>query len=135
VAELSPQDLATIERGRRAFVNRNRDGFLATLDPNIVIENLVDWPGPLRMEGTDDVWDGYADFFDQFESFDMEYANVEKVGETVLIDVHCHLTGLASGVPSELLWTLAGGFDSQAQRFTSIHWFHTHEEAVAWMSA
>jgi hypothetical protein len=41
----------------------------------------------------------------------------------------------AVAAPGELLWTLAGRFDSQAQQFTRVHWFHTHDEAVAWIDA
>jgi hypothetical protein len=134
MADLPPEDLATIERGRRAFVNRNRDVFLATLDPNIVVENLSDWPGPSRVQGSAEVWDNYADVFDQFDVFDMQYPTVEKVGDAVVIEVHCELTGLGSGAPAELRWTMAGEFDSRTQRFTSVRWFHSRAEAIASLS-
>lgn len=132
MAELSAEDLATIERGRRAFVARDRDEFLATLDPDVVVHTLPDWPGDLRLEGAAAAWDAYDDFFGQFDSVNMEYLKVEKLGNLVFLDVHCELAGLSSGTPGTLLWTLAGEFDSAAQRFKSVRWFHSHDEAVAW---
>jgi hypothetical protein len=117
------------------MVAGDREAWLANFGPTYFAELLPDWPGPSRVDGPEAAWAAYTDFFDQFDSATYEILNVEKNGDFTLIDIRCQLVGVASGAPAELLWTVVGEFDAEAQAYTSARWFHTRDDAFQWMAA
>jgi hypothetical protein len=130
--EPTREELAVLERQRRAFITGDRELWLSAVDPNLVSEFLRDWPGVLRVESAAAAWDEYQGFFEPFETFALEYRNIERSGQFTVIDVRVELVGRASGAPMELLWTIVGEFDPMSQRFTrTMRWFHTRDEATA----
>ena len=133
MAEPTPEEWAVLERERHAFFAGDREAWLASVAPGYVADLLPDWPGPVRVEGPEAAWDAYIDFFAQFDSAKFEYVDVEKQGDFTLCDIHSELVGLGSGVAGEVRWAMVLEFDSVAQRHTRACFFHTREEALAWV--
>jgi hypothetical protein len=100
--EPTRDELAVLERQRRAFLAGDREALLGTFDPAAVFEFLSDWPGVPGVEGPAAAWDQYAEFMEQFEQVAYEHLNIERRGRFTLFDVRFELVGRVSGAPMEL---------------------------------
>jgi hypothetical protein len=135
MAAPTPEELAILEHQRRAMLAGDREAWLATVDPGLVAEMLPDWPGPSRVGSAEAAWNVYHDFFAQFGRATQDLLNVETDSGFTTADVRFKLVGQGSQTPVEVSWTVVIEFDAEARRYTSHRWFHTRDEAVAWVSA
>ena len=135
MAEATPGEIAVLERQRQAVLAGEREVWLTTVEPVLSAEFLPEWPGPSHVESAEATWDVYHDFFAQFERATYDYLNVESDGGFTTIDIRIELVGRGSHTPVNVSWTVVAEFDSEAGKYTTNRWFHTRDEAVAWISA
>jgi hypothetical protein len=129
--EPTQEELGVLECGRRAWLDGDRESWVATFDPAATFEFLADWPGTLGVEGPEAAWDQYVGFMAEFEQLTFEELNIERLGRFTIFDLRCELLGRTSGVPMELHWTFIIEFDPTSHLVRSSRMFHTRDEAIA----
>ena len=102
---MSQENVELHRRGIEAFNQRDLDGFLALMDPNVEFtpyERALERPGPYRGHADTRVW--WANAFEPFADVRVELDAVREFGEITIAIGRLRGTGAGSGAPFDRPW-------------------------------
>jgi ketosteroid isomerase-like protein len=127
---MSQENVELVRRGAEALARRDRTAWLATNDADFEVVTPPDWP-ERGVRGAEAAWELYLKFFDAFEPFAIDDAEVrggDTAGEKVLLHYRLALSGRGSGAGVEFdYWAV---FTVRQGKVRRAHWFADREEAL-----
>jgi ketosteroid isomerase-like protein len=98
------ENVATVEAALEAFQRQDMEAFLPFLDPEIETFSAPELANPIHVVGRDKWLAWVADWYDAWETFEIEAETIEPVGARhVIVTALQRGTGKGSGVEVELL--------------------------------
>jgi ketosteroid isomerase-like protein len=95
---MSQENVELVRRAAEALMRRDRITWLAVADEDFELVPISDWPEPTTVRGAEAGWDFYLDFFDVFEGFPMDAAEIVDAGsDKVLLHYRAAISGKESG--------------------------------------
>jgi ketosteroid isomerase-like protein len=124
------ENLALVRDAMQAFQGGDFERLLAFLDPEIEVFSTPELANPTHATGRDAWMRWVSEWLDAWETFEVEAASLEPVGEHhVVAEMHQHGKGKGSGVEVQLrvfyMWELHDGLA------TRYHLYPDREQAMA----
>ena len=126
---MSQENVELHRRGIEAFNQRDLDGFLALMDPNVEFtpyEQALERVGPYRGHADIRVW--WANAFEPYPDVRGEYDTVRDFGEITIASGRLHGTGAGSGAPFDRQWCTAAKW--RDEKMVWLYAYGSEDEAL-----
>jgi len=124
---MSEENVESMHQAQAAFERRDKDAWSASVQPEIQVVPIGDWPEG-HIQGRDKVWDFFVAADEPWEPGSYELDEVGDGGDRIAARMRRELRGKSSGVEVEydywVVFTFRDGLIAQAE------WFEQRAEAL-----
>jgi ketosteroid isomerase-like protein len=126
---MSEENVELVRRFVDAFNRRDRDAFLALLDPEFEGFPPSEWPESAPVRGREAAWDFALELQEPWQESPGEITELLEVGnDRTVIGIAQEVRGKTSGVPGKLeSWAV---ISLRRARIVRIEWFSDRSEAL-----
>jgi ketosteroid isomerase-like protein len=126
---VSPSNAQLAREVVESLIERDRDSWLASFDPEVEYTPVKEWPESSTLQGTDALWRFMESVRDEWAEWDMRVRDLHENGDRVLVEATVRGVGEKRG--AELRGRLFFVYTFRGGRIVRVQDFLARSEAYA----